>query len=108
MSVIIKGDSAFDISIVSKIKDVKSQYIKFQNIYFKCKSIEDAGGTIFVKRKKGKWNKYYHGINEIPSFTYSCNQCGYSAPYGLYGGKYSQKEWNFCPSCGADMRGEQE
>ena len=60
------------------------------------------------ERKTGKWNAYYHGINETPSFTYSCNQCGYSAPYGLYGGKYSQKEWNFCPNCGAKMRGEQD
>ena len=60
------------------------------------------------ERKTGKWNAYYHGINETPSFTYSCNQCGYSAPYGLYGGKYSQKKWNFCPNCGAKMRGEQD
>ena len=60
------------------------------------------------ERKTGKWHAYYHGINESPSFTYSCNQCGYSAPYGLYGGKYSQKEWNFCPNCGADMRGKQD
>lgn len=58
------------------------------------------------ERKTGKWNAYYHGINETPSFTYSCNQCGYSAPYGLYGGKYSQKEWNFCPNCGAKMESE--
>lgn len=62
----------------------------------------------FVKRKKGKWNAYYHGVSEDPVFTYSCNQCGYSAPYGLYGGKYSQKKWAYCPNCGADMRGEQE
>ena len=66
----------------------------------------DALPAVTPKQKCGKWNAYYHGINETPSFTYSCNQCGYSAPYGLYGGKYSQKEWNFCPNCGADMRGE--
>ena len=60
------------------------------------------------ERKKGKWNAYYHGVNENPSFTYSCNQCGYSAPYGLYGGSYSQKKWMFCPNCGADMRGDQD
>lgn len=59
--------------------------------------------SVTPKRKCGKWNAYYHGINETPSFTYSCNQCGYSAPYGLYGGKYSQKKWNFCPNCGAKM-----
>lgn len=68
----------------------------------------DALPSVTPKRKCGKWNAYYHGINETPSFTYSCNQCGYSAPYGLYGGKYSQKEWNFCPNCGAKMRGEQD
>ena len=62
--------------------------------------------SVTPKQKCGKWNAYYHGINETPSFTYSCNQCGYSAPYGLYGGKYSQKEWNFCPNCGARMTEE--
>lgn len=60
------------------------------------------------ERKEGKWNVYYHGINEMPMFSYSCNQCGYSAPYGLYDGKYEQKKWRFCPNCGAKMRGEQD
>ena len=68
----------------------------------------DTVPSVTPEQKRGKWNAYYHGINETPSFTYSCNQCGYSAPYGLYGGKYSQKEWNFCPNCGADMRGEND
>lgn len=58
-----------------------------------------------VKRRRGKWNAYYHGVYENPSFSYSCNQCGCSAPYGMYGGEYSQKQWTFCPNCGADMRG---
>ena len=68
----------------------------------------DTVPSVTPEQKRGKWNAYYHGINETPSFTYSCNQCGYSAPYGLYGGKYSQKEWNFCPNCGANMKGEQD
>lgn len=61
-----------------------------------------------VKRRRGKWNAYYHGVYENPSFSYSCNQCGCSAPYGMYGGEYSQKQWTFCPNCGADMRKENE
>ena len=100
MSVIIKGHSAFDMSIVSNIKNVESQYIKFQNIYFKCKSIEDAGGTIFVKRKKGKWI-YVNGHTAINCSA--CYHCGWSLSF-----EDTVKRFNFCPSCGADMRGEQK
>lgn len=104
MSVIIKGVNAFDMSIVSNIKNVESQYIKFQNIYFKCKSIEDAGGTIFVKRKKGKWLHVDTEVEENCEYPYGwmpwyCSECGTGV------GKHQTA---FCPNCGADMRGEQE
>ena len=82
---------------------LQSEYMRYHD--GKRIVLVDVAPTI-EERKKGKWNTYYHGVNENPSFTYSCNQCGYSAPYGLYGGKYSQKEWAYCPNCGADMRGE--
>lgn len=101
MSVIIKGDSAFDMSLVSNIKDVQSPYIKFQNIYFKCKSIEDAGGTIFVKRKRGKW---LPDNNNYLQERFICSVCGRSYKVDTCMGK---PMWDFCP-CGAEMRGEQD
>ena len=56
-------------------------------------------------RGKGRWNVYYHGEENGKSiFSYSCNQCGYGAPYNFIGGVCEQKKWNFCPNCGADMR----
>lgn len=47
-----------------------------------------------------KWNTYYHGNDD---FSYSCDYCGYSAPYQIIGGKIRQKKWRYCPNCGALM-----
>lgn len=49
--------------------------------------------------KKGKWIKadsqqYFR--KHYPCFT--CSECGYR--------KDSQKKWNYCPNCGAEMREE--
>ena len=47
MNVIVKGDSPFDAYIVSGIKDCQTEHIKFYNISFNCKTIEDADGRVF-------------------------------------------------------------
>ena len=107
---IIRSDAWARIDALPSVTPTKIvAQINFDNA--KLKEIADEAvkrleEELEPKRKTGKWNAYYHGINETPSFTYSCNQCGYSAPYGLYGGKYSQKKWNFCPNCGARMTEE--
>lgn len=99
--------------LLSDLKELTAAWGKYPVMAEQIKGVEAAIGyvetipSVTPERKKGKWNAYYHGVNENPSFTYSCNQCGYSAPYGLYGGSYSQKKWMFCPNCGADMRGDQ-
>ena len=50
--------------------------------------------------RHGKWIKadsqqYFR--KHYPCFT--CSECGYR--------KDSQKTWNYCPNCGADMRGNE-
>ncbi len=59
--------------------------------------IKDAP-TIEPERKDGKWIR--HGIKEGHLIEkYTCSECGF-----YFGTKTS----NFCPDCGADMRGEQD
>lgn len=66
----------------------------------------DVAPTVEPQRMRGKWNAYYHGEENGKSiFSYSCNQCGYGAPYNFIGGVCEQKKWNFCPNCGAKMEG---
>lgn len=48
------------------------------------------------ERKPGKW---VNNIHDIPI----CNQCGYMTPYDRAIDDYEYG--NFCPNCGADMRG---
>lgn len=57
-------------------------------------------------RMKGRW---IYGESEEGHDGYFCSQCGNFVPW-----IYKEfdidfiKEFKFCPSCGADMRGEEE
>ena len=46
------------------------------------------------ERKKGEW------IDDGDPLTFKCDKCGYLVA------RYNNT--NFCPNCGADMRGEQD
>ena len=51
------------------------------------------------ERKKGNWIKVGHWGR-----TYKCNQCGNYLDFdGVNAGR---GDVNFCPNCGADMRGD--
>lgn len=60
--------------------------------------------TASADRPHGEWikqDKYFQAFNETVT-TYKCSVCGHE-PY--FGGDISKL--NYCPNCGADMRGEQ-
>ncbi len=69
------------------------------------------GITLQPERKKGKW--IIEIINSYTERTY-CSICKKPAPFiyvndNKYNCSYGETELtNFCPNCGADMRGEQE
>ena len=74
MSVVIKGSEPFDIMIASNIVNCQTANIKFKNISFRCETIEDADGTVFVKMPSAQPDvirckdcKYYEWTgNRIP------------------------------------------
>ena len=43
-----------ELQVLSSIEDVQSDHIKFNNISFRVKNIEDAEGRVFVLDKKSQ------------------------------------------------------
>ena len=67
-----------------------------ESIYmYLCDGIEECN-EVESERKKGKWmctdDLYEYGV---------CSCCGLAEEVYEY-----VKNWNYCPNCGADMRGE--
>ena len=55
-------------------------------------------------QKKGHWKgEYFKYPSGLKIFFYRCSECGYEERHAYEDTKPS----NFCPNCGADMRGEQ-
>lgn len=57
--------------------------------------------TIEPERKRGKWLPMFEGMYRSGAYWFNCSECGHIVPGGIQSG------YNYCPNCGADMRGEQ-
>ena len=55
--------------------------------------------------RKGHWIKHNTPSN---TYYYDCSLCGCAAPCTETADAYLWKLSNFCPDCGADMRGEED
>jgi len=62
--------------------------------------------SVQPERKQGKW---VYGEDEYGIDGYHCDKCGFFVPWD-YVHKFINyiEDYNFCPNCGADMRGEAE
>ena len=61
------------------------------------KELTKCINSISSVKNKGEWRPIYQGDEII---DYRCNKCDFGSTFGR--GKY---RFNFCPNCGADMRG---
>lgn len=77
------------------IETMKRQIVGYQRGFIDAKRI--------YERKKGKW---VYKPNEYDDGTWECSACG--EPWTLIEGNPEDNNMNFCPNCGADMRGEQD
>ena len=59
-------------------------------------------GKAEARPKKGKWIKHSIGHEHTP-WGFDCSKCG----EWLVVGEEIVKKYNYCPNCGADMRGEE-
>ena len=57
-----------------------------------------------VERKTGAWVETY---GKYGNFRHQCSECGemFGMPFDFEGKYYP---YNYCPNCGADMRGEDD
>ena len=75
-----------------------SEYPATQIIYDTTEAIERLP---IIQPKRGRWISADAIFGGVPFY---CSECGENTLDTVMG----KPRWNFCPNCGADMRGEQD
>ena len=92
MSDLISRQDALE--IIDKMKEIYfDRKVILGKVYDQIKDMPSA-----EPERKGNWV----GIDDEPCETFECDRCGFVLEDWIQGAFY-----NFCPNCGADMRGEQ-
>ena len=102
------GDEQFD-SCGKEALDIAAARMMESN---KIRMFVDEAGKItpLNQRRKGHWQPYKYGDDT----WHQCSACGVADRYinivrrKGYSDERIKSKRNFCPNCGADMRGEQE
>ena len=85
---------------LEKMLQPDSQYVFYNDQHGFCINTDDVLMLFQSERKTGEWVNAYPDIESNPMLMYGiCSVCGYEQAIS--------NKLNFCPNCGADMRGEQ-
>ena len=99
MSDLIRREDVND--LIKQICDVCGEGEKYNGVMCRCCRFDDFIGVVDnipsaePERKKGEWIVHDYAFGRE---RYECAECKGRCDL----------EYNFCPSCGADMRGEQD
>ena len=84
----------FELEVEADPEDIKA-ITKGMALY--AEYIKSIPAADVVERKKGEWARKYHKRNGIHYLGEKCSVCGYEVMVIGY---------DFCPNCGASMKGE--
>lgn len=88
------GCPFYDVTKTCDSKPINCTWMALRN-YFKAEESKEESESAEPDRKKGEW---IDGMPYVNSHWKVCSACHVSAPDSCGG-------FNFCPNCGADMRG---